>query len=109
MRLFPLLHRAFTLQATVYRQFTPRITRLVQRATPAIAIIGSSQSAQMSSNSNPTPAVNKSEEEWRAILSPEQFRILRQKGTERAGTGEYEHTKDEGPFLPYISGNLTRY
>lgn len=27
-------------------------------------------------------SVQKSEEEWRAILSPEQFRILRQKGTE---------------------------
>jgi peptide methionine sulfoxide reductase MsrB len=27
-----------------------------------------------------------------------QFRILRQKGTERAGTGEYEHTKDEGIY-----------
>ncbi|KAL0412649.1 UNVERIFIED_CONTAM: Peptide methionine sulfoxide reductase B3 [Sesamum radiatum] len=29
-----------------------------------------------------TGPVHKSEEEWRAILSPEQFRILRQKGTE---------------------------
>lgn len=29
-----------------------------------------------------TGSVQKSEEEWRAILSPEQFRILRQKGTE---------------------------
>lgn len=52
----------------------------------------------MSSNASTTPAVNKSEEEWRAILSPEQFRILRQKGTERPGTGEYEHTKDEGVY-----------
>lgn len=34
--------------------------------------------------------VQKSEQEWRAILSPEQFRVLREKGTERAGTGEYE-------------------
>ncbi|GAU45335.1 hypothetical protein TSUD_84520 [Trifolium subterraneum] len=32
---------------------------------------------------SPTPgSVQKSEEEWQAILSPEQFRILRQKGTE---------------------------
>jgi len=29
-------------------------------------------------------SVQKSEEEWRAVLSPEQFRILRQKGTEYA-------------------------
>ncbi|KAJ1396564.1 Mss4-like superfamily [Sesbania bispinosa] len=30
-------------------------------------------------------SLNKSEEEWRAILSPQQFRILRQKGTEFPG------------------------
>lgn len=42
--------------------------------------------------------VTKSEEEWRAILSPEQFRILRQKGTEYPGTGKYNKTKDEGVY-----------
>jgi methionine-R-sulfoxide reductase len=40
----------------------------------------------------------KSDNEWRAILSPEQFRVLRQKGTEAAGTGEYEKTKDAGVY-----------
>ncbi|KAF9646635.1 methionine sulfoxide reductase [Thelephora ganbajun] len=40
----------------------------------------------------------KSESEWRAILSPEQFRILRQKGTERPGTGEYENHKEQGVY-----------
>jgi peptide-methionine (R)-S-oxide reductase len=34
-----------------------------------------------STGSSPSP-IQKSEEEWRAILSPEQFRIIRQKGTE---------------------------
>ncbi|KAI9138063.1 putative methionine-R-sulfoxide reductase SelR [Paraphysoderma sedebokerense] len=42
--------------------------------------------------------VKKSEEEWRAILSPEQFRVLRQKGTEYAGTGEYNKHKDTGVY-----------
>ncbi|GMI74400.1 hypothetical protein HRI_001109300 [Hibiscus trionum] len=41
---------------------------------------------------------HKSEEEWRAILSPEQFRILRQKGTEYPGTGEYDKFFDEGVY-----------
>ncbi|KAG9053663.1 hypothetical protein FS842_007527 [Serendipita sp. 407] len=45
---------------------------------------------------NNAPRVQKTEDEWRAILSPEQFRVLRERGTERAGTGEYEHTKDDG-------------
>jgi len=40
----------------------------------------------------------KSEEEWRAVLSPEQFRILRQKGTERAGTGKYDPHYEEGVY-----------
>jgi len=42
--------------------------------------------------------VNKTEEEWQAILSPEQFRILRQKGTERAGTGIYDKHKEDGTY-----------
>jgi len=40
----------------------------------------------------------KSEPEWRAVLSPEQFRILREKGTEHPGTGEYENHKDQGVY-----------
>ncbi|XP_021285722.1 peptide methionine sulfoxide reductase B5-like [Herrania umbratica] len=43
-------------------------------------------------------SVQKSEEEWRAILSPEQFRILRQKGTEYPGTGEYDKFFEEGVY-----------
>ncbi|KAK9056602.1 hypothetical protein SSX86_023964 [Deinandra increscens subsp. villosa] len=43
-------------------------------------------------------AVEKSNEEWRAILSPEQFRILRQKGTEYPGTGPYDKFYDEGVY-----------
>ncbi|KAH3674859.1 hypothetical protein WICMUC_003062 [Wickerhamomyces mucosus] len=42
--------------------------------------------------------VNKSESEWKAILSPAQFAILREKATERPGTGPYLHTKDVGIY-----------
>jgi peptide-methionine (R)-S-oxide reductase len=42
--------------------------------------------------------VIKSDAEWREQLTPEQYRIARQKGTERAFTGEYAHNKDQGVY-----------
>ncbi|SOD63882.1 peptide-methionine (R)-S-oxide reductase [Streptomyces zhaozhouensis] len=42
--------------------------------------------------------VEKSDEEWRAQLSDEEYRVLRQAGTERAFTGEYTDTKTEGVY-----------
>jgi len=42
--------------------------------------------------------VIKSDEEWRQILTPEQYRIARQKGTERAFTGEYFNHKENGTY-----------
>ncbi|CAE6136505.1 unnamed protein product [Arabidopsis arenosa] len=47
---------------------------------------------------DPVSVVQKTEEEWRVILSPEQFRILRQKGTETPGTGVYDKFFEEGIF-----------
>ncbi len=42
--------------------------------------------------------VRKSEEDWRRELSPEQYRVLREKATERPFTGEYVDTKDRGLY-----------
>ncbi|EQA38178.1 methionine-R-sulfoxide reductase [Leptospira inadai serovar Lyme str. 10] len=43
--------------------------------------------------------VQKSEEEWKKVLTSDQFRILREKGTERAFTGEYYYNKEKGKYL----------
>ena len=43
----------------------------------------------------PLPAT---EDEWRKVLSPERFHILREKGTEPAGSGEYAFTKGSGVY-----------
>lgn len=42
--------------------------------------------------------VIKSDAEWRKILTPEQYQVARQKGTERAFTGEYCESKDPGTY-----------
>ncbi len=42
--------------------------------------------------------VNKSEEEWQQELSPEQFSVCRNKGTEPAFTGQYYDCKDKGTY-----------
>ena len=42
--------------------------------------------------------VHLTDAEWRAKLTPEQYRILREHGTERAFTGKYEKNKAEGEY-----------
>jgi peptide-methionine (R)-S-oxide reductase len=42
--------------------------------------------------------IEKTEAEWRDLLLPEQFRVTRQKGTERAFSGAYWDTKEDGIY-----------
>jgi peptide-methionine (R)-S-oxide reductase len=45
-----------------------------------------------------TPRVVKSEQEWRAELSPEEYAVLRRAGTEQPFVGEYTDTKTTGVY-----------
>jgi peptide-methionine (R)-S-oxide reductase len=48
--------------------------------------------------SDPEPTVAKTEEQWKSELSPEQYKVLRKKGTERAFTGKYWDNHDDGTY-----------
>ena len=45
-----------------------------------------------------TQKIEKTEEQWREELSPEQYDVLRRAGTERAFTGRYWNVKDDGMY-----------
>jgi len=45
-----------------------------------------------------TPKVEKTDAGWREDLTPEQYRVLREQGTERAFTGKYWNVKEDGTY-----------
>ena len=47
----------------------------------------------------------KSDQEWQDLLTPEQYRVVRQKGTERPFTGEYYRFKGKGRYRCVCCGN----
>ncbi len=48
--------------------------------------------------------IRKSDDEWREKLTPEQFQVTRQAGTERAFTGRYWDCKDDGVYVCICCG-----
>jgi peptide-methionine (R)-S-oxide reductase len=51
------------------------------------------------------PKVIKTDEEWRKLLTPEQYSVAREKGTERPFTGKYHNSKEKGTYKCAACGN----
>ena len=60
-------------------------------------------------NMNDQDKVTKSEEEWKEILTDEEYHVLREKGTERPFTGKYNDFKDAGLFTCNACNNPVFY
>lgn len=64
-----------------------------------IPLIGGLFSSKASDSSKMSYPVQKSDDEWRAVLNKEQFRILREKGTETPGSGKFDkHAPSAGVY-----------
>ncbi len=57
------------------------------------------QSQQQSSKGFVMDKIIKTDEEWQTCLTPEQYQVLREKGTERAFTGKYYKHKAKGTYI----------
>jgi peptide-methionine (R)-S-oxide reductase len=49
--------------------------------------------------------MEKTDKEWKEILTPKQYRVLREAGTERPFSGEYVHYKEDGTYVCAACGN----
>lgn len=76
-----------------------------------IAILGASAALPLASACSAKPAakgtfpIAKSDAEWKRVLTPDQYHILREEGTERPGTSPLLHEKRKGTFVCAADGS----
>jgi len=63
------------------------------------AFIACSQTSENGADQKRTYKVSKTEKEWKAALTDLEYEVLRQKGTERAFTGDLLENKEEGTYI----------
>lgn len=105
---FPTILRTFSLYnltrinnlPAAYRSIPAPFTRntTIFRSMPTITFLGSLFGSQQKDMTD--YPIKKSDDEWQAVLSKEQFRVIREKGTEAPYTGEYDkHMPSEGTYV----------
>jgi peptide-methionine (R)-S-oxide reductase len=77
----------------------------VTLATSCTPIADDSTIAQANGKSSTGGQILKSEAEWKAELTPEQYRVTRQCGTERPGTGAFLNNKEKGIYTCVACGH----
>ncbi|ENH73949.1 hypothetical protein FOC1_g10011270 [Fusarium oxysporum f. sp. cubense race 1] len=93
MRFSPLLSTLFYTFSNITRVRTPLPSHLV---IPLLGALFGTSSKNSSNMSYPDQRTN---DEWRAVLNKEQFRILREKGTEPPGSGKFDkHYPEQGVY-----------
>ena len=70
-----------------------------------VSLISCSQSVQNKESKTPIIKKDISELEWKTKLTPEQYKVLREKGTERAWTGKYNNFKENGIYICAACGD----
>jgi methionine-R-sulfoxide reductase len=68
-------------------------------------LLSNTQPIQNMNNDNNNPKVERTEQEWKNILTEEQYYVLREKGTERPFTGKFYLHKEKGTYVCAACGN----
>ena len=88
------------LYCTVFMSYNHLLTQasLAGNTAYSTSLLKTGARTDMYYNQNMAQRARKTDEEWRKELSPQQYKIMREKGTERAFTGEHWDRKEEGVY-----------